>query len=141
MTPIENEVPNSEIAFPMNLIMRTLPKPYLPKQRPAANDTLAQGKYLTTIAGCHFCHTPVGDKNQPLPGMDFAGGMDFLLPNGRTVRTPNITPHQDAGIGAWDRDYFVGRFKEYADSTESHIPVPPDGENTVMPWLQYAGSP
>lgn len=119
--------------------MRTIPMPYTPRALPAKGDTLAQGKYLTTIAGCHLCHTPVDDQNQPLPGMDFAGGYELPQPNGRIVRTANITPHYDTGIGAWDEDEFVGRFKEYADSTKSRIYVGPDGDNTDMPWLHLAG--
>lgn len=139
LKPIKNDVQDARIDFPLNLIMRTFPKPYNPKQLPAISDTLARGKYLSTVAGCHFCHTPVNDKKEPLPGMDFAGGMDFYLPNGRQVRTANITPHDPTGIGAWDQAYFVGRFKEYADSTSNRIEVGKDGDNTVMPWLHYAG--
>jgi mono/diheme cytochrome c family protein len=136
---IQNEVPRSKLNFPLNLIVRTIPKPYAPQPLPPASDTLAYGKYLSTVAGCHFCHTPTDDQGQALPGMDFAGGMEFKFPNGAIVRSANITPEEDTGIGAWDKPYFVGRFKEYADSTNSHIPVANDGDNTVMPWTMYAG--
>jgi len=78
-------------------------------------------------------------RKQPLPGMDFAGGNDLQLPTGNIVRSANITPEYDTGIGAWDKAYFIGRFKEYADSTNSHIPVAKGSENTVMPWTMYAG--
>jgi mono/diheme cytochrome c family protein len=136
---IENEVPKSTINFPLNLIMRTIPQPYEPQPRPEPTDSLAYGKYLSTIAGCQFCHTPTDDKGQPLPNMDFAGGMEFKFPWGAVVRSANITPEEDTGLGAWDKAYFVGRFKEYADSAGSHILVAKDGENTVMPWTMYAG--
>lgn len=136
---IENEVPRSEINFPMNLIMRTIPQPYTPKSRPPASDTIAYGKYLTTVAGCHFCHTNVDDRGQALPGMDFAGGMEFKNPRLGVMRSVNITPEADTGIGAWERGYFINRFKEYADSTSRHIPVAKGQANTVMPWTMYAG--
>ncbi|MCL4708970.1 cytochrome c [bacterium] len=139
LPPIQNEVARTQLSFPMNLIVRTIPKPYTPKTRPPASDTLAYGKYLNTVSGCHFCHTPVDDKGQALPGMDFAGGQEFKFPDGKVVRTANITPEMETGIGAWDRAYFVGRFKEYADSAAAHIPVPQGGDNTVMPWTMYAG--
>ncbi len=139
LAPIENDVPKSEINFPLNLIMRTIPQPYSPSQLPAKSDTLALGEYLTTIASCRMCHTPIGDKGQPLPGMDFAGGFEFSLPNGRIVRSANITPHRDTGIGAWEESYFIGRFKEYADSTKSHIRVSQNGDNTMMPWTHFSG--
>jgi mono/diheme cytochrome c family protein len=138
LPPIQNEVPKSKLNFPMNLIVRTLPKPYAPPP-PSPADTVAYGKYLSTIAGCHFCHTPVDDMGQPLPGMDFAGGSEFKDPRIGIVRTANITPENDTGIGAWDKEYFIGRFKEKADSTGKYIPVVQGGENTVMPWTMYAG--
>jgi mono/diheme cytochrome c family protein len=136
---IENQVPKSKVNFPLNLIMRTIPQPYKPQPPPAAADTIAYGKYLSTIAGCHFCHTPTDDKGQPLPGMDFAGGMEFKFPWGAIARSANISPEEDTGLGAWDKAYFIERFKEYADSAGSHIPVAKDDENTVMPWTMFAG--
>jgi len=75
LPPIQNAVPKSKINFPLNLIVRTIPQPYHPQPRPPASDTLAYGKYMSTISGCQFCHTPIDDKGQPLPNMDFAGGM------------------------------------------------------------------
>lgn len=81
----------------------------------------------------------MNEQMQPLPGMDFAGGHEMPLPSGQIVRSANITPDFDTGIGAWDKAYFINRFKEYADSTKSHIPVAKDSENTVMPWMMYAG--
>lgn len=139
LPPIPNDVPKSKINFPLNLIMRTIPQPYNPQPRPPLADTLAYGKYMSTISGCNFCHTQVDDKGQQLPGMDFAGGMEFKDPMFGTVRSANITPDADTGIGAWDKVYFIGRFKEYADSTTSHIPVAKGEANTIMPWTMYAG--
>jgi mono/diheme cytochrome c family protein len=139
LAPIPNEVPRSKLNFPLNLIVRTIPQPYQPQPRPSATNTLAYGKYLSTVSGCNFCHTPVDERGQQLPGMDFAGGMEFKDPMLGTIRSVNITPEQDTGIGAWDKAYFVGRFKEYADSSSSHIPVAKGNENTVMPWTMYAG--
>lgn len=139
LPPIPNEVPKSKVNFPLNLIVRTIPQPYHPQPRPPASDTLAYGKYMSTISGCQFCHTPIDDKGRPLPGMDFAGGMEFKDPRLGTMRSANITPEGDTGIGAWDRAYFIGRFKEYADSTASRIPTAKGEANTVMPWTMYAG--
>lgn len=136
---IQNEVPKSKINFPLNLIMRTIPQPYKPRPASSPADTIAYGKYLSTVAGCQFCHTPDDGKGQPLPGMEFAGGMEFKDPLLGTMRSANITPEENTGIGAWDQAYFVGRFKEYADSTQSHIPVAKGEANTIMPWTMYAG--
>jgi mono/diheme cytochrome c family protein len=139
LPPIQNEVPKSKLNFPMNLIVRLLPKPYSPPAPVSPADTVAYGQYLSTVAGCHFCHTQVDNMGAPLPGMDFAGGMEFKDPRIGIVRSANITQDENTGIGAWDKAYFVGRFKEYADSTASHIPVAKGEENTVMPWTLFAG--
>ncbi|MCG8607303.1 cytochrome C [bacterium] len=139
LAPIENEVPKSQINFPLNLIMRTIPKSYTPRELPAESDTIAYGKYLAKIAACHVCHTPIDNRGQPLPGMDFAGGFEFIMPSGQIVRSANITQHYHTGIGAWDQAYFLSRFKEYADPTKNRIAVAEGGENTMMPWLQFAG--
>jgi len=145
LPPIPNDVPKSQLDFPLNLIMRAFPKPYRPEPRPAISDTVAYGKYLSKISGCDFCHTQTDGTGDPLPGLEFAGGNETPIEMGivpadtMIVRSANITPDVDTGIGAWDKAYFIGRFKEYADSTNSHIPVAKGGENTVMPWTMYAG--
>ncbi len=135
LKPIQNTIPASEPDFPMNFILNTIPTKAEPGQRPAATDRVAYGKYLVTFASCADCHTPVDDKAQPLPGMDFAGGREFSLPTG-TVYSANITPAR-TGIGAWTRDAFVSRFKLYAGDTPQ--PVVGTGEkNSIMPWTMYA---
>lgn len=137
LKPIENPVRESELKFPLNLIVRTLPGPADPQPRPNPADTLAYGQYLATIAACADCHTPM-EKGKPLPGMDFAGGNVFTLPFG-TIRSSNITPDRATGIGSWSRQAFIDRFKAYADSAAHRLPVKPGEFNTVMPWLVYAG--
>jgi mono/diheme cytochrome c family protein len=130
-------VPESTLHFPLNLIVRTIPAPANPQPVPPLSDTLAYGEYLVTIASCADCHTP-SKEGKPVPGMDFAGGAEFNLPFG-LVRSANITPDEETGIGSWDRQEFLDRFKEYADSAASHRPVKQGNFNTIMPWLVYAG--
>lgn len=137
LKPIENEVPKSKLNFPLNLIVRTIPQPADPQPLPSPSDTLAYGKYLVSVAACAECHTPM-EKGEPKPGMDFAGGAEFNLPFG-LVRSANITPDEETGIGSWDRQEFIDRFKEYADSAASHRPVDQGDFNTIMPWIVYSG--
>ena len=66
----------------------------------------------------------------------YSGGMEFILPTG-IVRSPNITPDEDTGIGAWDDQTFVARFKAYQDSLFIPYNVE-EGFNTIMPWTMYA---
>ncbi len=139
LAPIEETQPASDPDFPMNLIMRTIPQQANPQQRPPKSDTVAYGKYLTTIAGCIECHTP---KVQGSPDMNryLAGGFEFSIPEYGTVTSSNITPHKATGIGTWTEKTFVNRFKQYADRDYKEVPEVARNEfNTVMPWTMYAG--
>ena len=135
LKPIANEIPARQLNFPMNLIVRTIPQPYIPRQRPNISDTVAYGEYMTTIGGCASCHTPQ-EKGKPIEGLDFAGGFEFVLLGGQVVRSSNITPDIGTGIGSWSKENFIGVFKSFASFSEL---VEEDGDNTTMPWLVYAG--
>ncbi len=141
LQPVENQVKERTLNFPLNLIVRTIPKAADFKKRPEKSDTVAYGKYLTTLASCGDCHTPQ-QKGEPVPGMSFAGGMKFVLPWG-TVRTANITPDTETGIGSWTKEQFINRFKTFDNEAARQIVFkPPFDEghfNTLMPWTQYAG--
>lgn len=137
LEPIKSEVPISEPSFPMNLIMRTIPAEPAHAPRPSRSDKLAYGRYLVSAAGCTHCHTPT-EKGEPLPGMSFAGGAEFALPGGM-LRTTNITPDVETGIGSWTEDMFVQRFKMFVDSSYVEPKIGPNDFQTIMPWLFYAG--
>lgn len=134
---IAHEVPASVPDFPMNFIINTIPKKAEFSKRPDPSDQLAYGAYLFNAAACGDCHTKQ-DKGQPIAGMELAGGFEFPLFTGGIVRSANITPDPETGIGTWTEQQFVDRFKVFADSSY----VPPTigkGEfNTVMPWMMYA---
>ncbi|WP_128544832.1 c-type cytochrome [Larkinella soli] len=139
LKPIENRaIPASESDFPMNLIINTIPAKREATQRPDPADTVAYGKYLITFASCGDCHTPTDDKGNKLPGMDLAGGRVFPMPTG-TVRSLNITPDRETGIGTWTKESFVSRFK----AARENFTHPASLENkefmTIMPWTMYAG--
>ncbi|PRY16541.1 cytochrome c [Pontibacter ummariensis] len=136
LAPIKHKVPRSEPDFPMNLILRTMPTnesaPAL--QQTALNDELARGKYLVTIASCSDCHTPQ-EQGAPVEGKYLAGGMEFANPDGSVLRSANITPDTETGIGSWTEDAFVQRFKMNLEPGK----VAPGAPNTIMPWSMYAG--
>ena len=138
LKPIANEVPETTIDFPLNLIFRTLPRDAEPQRLPNPKDKAASGKYLARIAGCLFCHTPM-EQGVPVAGKNLAGGHEFVLPGMGVVRSSNITPDKKTGIGSWTKKAFVERFKSYADSSGQHIPVSEVGFQTVMPWTMLAG--
>jgi len=137
LKPIKYEAPKSHVNFPMNLIMRTIPEPADPMDRPPAEDSVAYGRYLTTIAGCAECHTPQ-EQGADIEGMYLAGGFEYLMPFG-TVRSANITPDPKTGIGNWSKQKFINRFKQYDVPVDSLKNVEKGEFNTIMPWKMYAG--
>jgi mono/diheme cytochrome c family protein len=137
LKPIKNEVPESQVKFPVSLIIKTLPQPYIPKKEPDINNPERYGKYLVTIAGCAGCHTPAKD-GEPIKGMEFAGGEEFNTPWG-TIRTANISPDMTTGIGSWTKEMFISRFKSFDSDSAKSVKVNGNEFNTVMPWTLYSG--
>jgi mono/diheme cytochrome c family protein len=137
LKPIDHMPARSSLVFPMTLIVRTIPEPYIPPQPVDGTDSAVYGKYLASIAGCAICHTPQ-EQGQPIEGMAFAGGFQFPLPGGTVVQSANITPDVETGIGHWQRQFFIGRFKQFAQEGATQITLQ-NGQNTVMPWTMYAG--
>jgi mono/diheme cytochrome c family protein len=72
----------------------------------AAAQDAKRGEYLSKAAGCLGCHTV--EKKDAVP---YAGGRALKTPFG-TFYGPNITPHKEAGIGAWTEADFVRAMRE-----------------------------
>ncbi len=136
LEPIENEVPERKLNFPLNLIVRTIPKQAEFGPLPYKTDAIAYGKYMTTAAGCTDCHTPM-EKGQPIEGMEFAGGFTMGMLSGGTVNSANITPHE-TGIKSWTREGFIQRFKALDNPAARQVPLAANQVNTPMPWTYYA---
>ena len=126
------------LAFPLNLIVRTLPRAAAPQPRPSPQDKIAYGRYMTRSALCADCHTPIDDRGTPLPGMEFAGGMEFYE-TGYRVRSANITPDADTGIGTWTEQQFIDKFKGFENKLPASLSDIERRQNTVMPMMAYAG--
>ena len=135
---IESQVPARRLAFPMNLIVRTIPAAVAPQPRPSPENKVAYGKYMTSAALCGDCHTPIDDRGEPLPGKSFAGGMEFLE-TGYRVRSANITPDADTGIGSWTEQQFIDKFKAFENTPPKDLGEAERRQNTVMPITAYAG--
>lgn len=129
--------PASDIDFPLNVIMRTFPEPAHPTERPSMTDP-NYGEYMTNAAACIECHTHTVKGKKV--GEPLAGGFEFRFPNGGIVRSANITPSEDGGIGRWSKEQFIERFKQYQDS--SYMVPAVNWERgdlqTVMPWMMYS---
>lgn len=131
-------VPGRTLSFPLNLMVRTMPGAASHQPRPSPQDQIAYGRYMTRIALCSDCHTPIDDRGTPLPAMDFAGGMEFYE-TGYRVRSANITPDADTGIGTWTEQQFIDKFKAFEHAAPATLGDAERRQNTVMPLTAYAG--
>jgi hypothetical protein len=59
--------------------------------------------------------------------------------NGGTVRSANISPDPETGIGKWSRETFIARFGAYRGPDAEALPLGANGFNTLMSWTQFAG--
>jgi len=138
LPPVVNDVPKTELDFPLNFIVNTIPAKAMLTARPDSNNAVAYGKYLVKMASCVECHSKA-DKGKIMEGTEFGGGRDFGMVNGKHVYSMNITSDAETGIGNWSRELFIRKFKQYADSSYKPKLVTAGAFNTPMPWLAYAG--
>lgn len=136
LEPVETNHQKSVADFPMNLIIRTMPKEAQLSKRPPKDNSVAYGEYVLKAAACFDCHTSF-DKGQ-FVGTPGGGGREFQFPDGSIIRTPNLTPHE-TGIKHFTKESFIQRFKQYSDSGFV-LPKVKAGEfQTLMPWFMYSG--
>ena len=130
LAPVRKRQPRTELIFPVNFLIRSVPEPVnRPVPQPDLSTPEKRGKYLVTIAGCTDCHTPQDTHGQPLPGMDFAGGFILDGPWGR-VASANITPDA-SGIAGFDETRFTQVMRTGYDKTRKL--------SQIMPWHIYRG--
>jgi mono/diheme cytochrome c family protein len=134
----KSSFPERKLDFPLNVLVHTMPAKATLGVLPDEHDTLKYGAYLVQIAACKDCHTQA-NKGKLIEGLEFAGGHEYTPPGGGTVRTANITPDKETGIGSWTKEQFVNRFKQYTDSTSKPAAVKPGEFQTIMPWYKYGG--
>jgi mono/diheme cytochrome c family protein len=142
----KHDVPEHQLQFPVNLIVRMIPKeaPTYPAE-PDSKNTVEYGKYLVNAAACMECHSPVDEHHNPLEGMFLAGGQVYPspdetldIPKGGTLRTPNLTPDMETGIGSWTKQQFLGRFQAYRGKEATAAVVKRGDMNTIMPIYAYS---
>ncbi|MGH9498461.1 MAG: cytochrome c [Terriglobales bacterium] len=105
LAPVRNQLPKTEIIFPVKYLIRSVPQPItVPVSAPDPTDRLRWGAYLVKIGNCADCHTP-SEQGESIPGLDYAGGQVFSGPWGRTV-SANITPDA-SGISYYDEALFI----------------------------------
>ena len=134
LPPIKYKVPDRKLKFPLNIIFRTIPKdPEKLGKLPLVTDRIKTGEYYGV--SCRFCHSP-SEKGEFFPDKLFSGGVEFPMPDGTIIRSANLTPDPETGIGKWTKEQFLQKFR----STIDHANLDPKvrGYNTPMIWNQIA---
>ena len=106
LPPVRNELPKTEIIFPVKYLIRSVPQPLTAPVSGVSAEAGPQqyGAYLVRMAGCGDCHTSQ-IQGQNVAGMEFAGGQPFPGP-WPMVASANITP-DTTGISGYTGDSFV----------------------------------
>ena len=109
------ERPKTVLSDDLKKVLQPLP-PMVPVAEPDKSDRAAYGKYLVNAGHCAACHTPTDERGNPLPGMDFAGGVTLTGAWGPdpiklvSVTSLNLTP-DPSGISYFNDKTFI-----YGDS-------------------------
>lgn len=104
--PVAKKRETTQIDLPVRWILKTLPEPLREAAPPLGTpNPIERGRYLAEVGQCETCHTPVDERHQPLAGMAYAGGQEFVM-HGVTYRSSNITPHM-SGISYYDEALFI----------------------------------
>lgn len=111
LAPVHIQQPKTMLTDEVKKTFQALP-PVAHVPEPDKSDRTAYGKYLVTAGHCDLCHTPVDEQNNPIPGMDFAGGGLLIGAWGPdpnkilTVASLNLTP-DPSGISYYDEKMFI----------------------------------
>jgi mono/diheme cytochrome c family protein len=104
---------DSQPSFLTKLLSRValgpFPYPAAPVVAPGRADKVERGRYLaTSLFQCHGCHSADFKSNDDLrPERSkgfFGGGNPMTDPSGGVVRSANLTPDPDTGIGRWTEE-------------------------------------
>ena len=134
--PIKAKRPLSKPSLLTKVLARVafkpLPYPTAPIVAPDPADHVAYGRYLVQAkAMCFPCHSAdfakIDDMVPERSAGYLGGGNAMPDESGRIVKTANITPDRETGIGAWSEDEFVRLVRSGVrpDSTVIAYPMVP----------------
>lgn len=133
LKPIDSTVPPRKLMIPASMFGPLPQNDIAQNTKPDPSDKVKYGEYVTTMASCGECHTPMGPQG-PDFSKKFAGGFVFDL-GFLKVGVGNITPDTATGIGKWTEEDFLQRFK--TNSAPEKVNANPGRENSIMPWAMY----
>jgi len=122
--PMKGSPGTTRLDFPVNMLVRTTPRPLEASPAPLPPPGAERGKALIALGMCTECHTQ-SEKGEPKPGMYLAGGTAMRGPFG-TVYAANITSHPSAGIGAYGDEDLKRVFRQGTNRSGRQL--------WVMPW-------
>jgi mono/diheme cytochrome c family protein len=133
LPPVRNSLPRSRVNFLVANYVKRWPRPAGQVPDPDLANPIRYGEYLVSMASCVSCHSPLR-LGRPRGSSLFAGGRLFDTASGR-VRSPNITPDLETGIGKWSEQDFLKRFQLYSRFAENGSPRLQREGPSPMPWL------
>jgi len=105
LPPVRNQLPPTEIIFPVKYLIRNVPQPLTdPVPEPDHSSPAKWGEYLLVRTACAACHT-AQHRDQPVKDLEYGGGFPLNGPFGH-VASANITPDA-TGIGYYDEALFM----------------------------------
>lgn len=137
LKPIKNKVPDRQLMIPISMAYpaSALQKSVDSNRCPPESDKIKYGEYISNIADCATCHTPIVNGENDFTRM-FAGGNTFTIHNFK-VKSANISTDTSTGIGKWTEEMFMAKFLPYRE--EKNYNFVAGTQNTVMPISEYAG--
>jgi len=110
LKPIRNPLPKSAVPFPLSRLINAVPQPVVSPVTPDLSTPEKRGEYIATLAICTDCHSPMDDKGNKAPGMQFAGGQTMVYRDFKSVASANLTPSPN-GIPYYTEDLFIETFR------------------------------
>jgi mono/diheme cytochrome c family protein len=130
MPAVHNPLPATALVFPVKYLIRSVPEPLnAPVPPPDLSAEVKRGAYLTEIAGCSDCHTPMDNHGRPIESLAYAGGQIFEGPWGR-VASANLTL-DSSGIAHYDPTTFLQAMRTGYVGGRALSPL--------MPWSSFRG--
>jgi mono/diheme cytochrome c family protein len=121
LKPISNKV--ADPIYKMPQVDHVLPGGEKPYTEAMMSDKVKKGFYLSTIAHCMECHTPMDKGARQWDTRLGAGGFDFPGPWGVST-SRNITSSKTKGIGAWTDDDIKRAITTGVSKDGSHLKPP-----------------
>jgi mono/diheme cytochrome c family protein len=102
--------------FLCTVAFKPFPFPEKEIPRPDTTNKVEWGKYIALYQvecfSCHSANFKTDNFLEPEKSKGFmGGGNDLTTPDGKPIKTLNLTPDEETGIGKWTEDEFIKALK------------------------------